>query len=191
MRISVSILAAVSGILLLLGASPLNAETESSKEETLPAAATPASATVQPEFKSVTVRGLNKVTARTSILDATLGTALRFGNLEIMALGCWKSAPEDQPENAALLEIWETKQDESPSRVFMGWMFSSSPAISSLEHAVYDVSVVRCNPKIEPVVQVPAEKDKAKKSAEPKKAVKEKPKAPETDEDQSEPAPLD
>ena len=31
-----------------------------------------------------------------------------------------------------------------PQTVFYGWMFASSPAVSSLEHAVYDVSVLTC-----------------------------------------------
>jgi len=29
--------------------------------------------------------------------------------------------------------------------IFMGWMFASSPAISGLEHPVYDITVLSCN----------------------------------------------
>jgi len=29
--------------------------------------------------------------------------------------------------------------------VFSGWMFSSSPAISALEHPVYDITLLACS----------------------------------------------
>lgn len=96
-------------------------------------------------FNSIVLRGLNKVTARSQLIDGPVGTAMRFGNLEIVATRCWKSPPEDQPENAALLEISELKPNESPSRIFSGWMFSSSPGLSALQHPVYDITVVSCN----------------------------------------------
>ena len=33
---------------------------------------------------------------------------------------------------------------ERPVRLFSGWMFASSPAVSALEHPVYDVWVTDC-----------------------------------------------
>src|SRR5690606_37861353 len=90
------------------------------------------------------LRGLNKVTARISVLEAPLGTVMRFGNLEIIAHRCWESPPEERPENATLLEIRELPIGEEPHRVFSGWMFSSSPALHGLEHPVYDVTVLEC-----------------------------------------------
>lgn len=103
----------------------------------------------QPEPESVytngiVLQGLNKVTARIQKLDGPLGAVMRFGNLEIIPRRCWKSSPEAQPENAALLEVWELKTGEESQRIFLGWMFSSSPGLSSLQHAVYDVSVIAC-----------------------------------------------
>lgn len=95
-------------------------------------------------FNAVRVRGLDKVTARTSLLEAPLGTIMRFGNLEIIARKCWQSAPEDQPEAAALLEIRELKPGEGPVPIFAGWMFASSPGLSSLEHPVYDITMLSC-----------------------------------------------
>jgi len=65
--------------------------------------------------------------------------------LEVVARRCWKSLPEDRPENAALLEISELKPDEAPQKIFLGWMFSSSPGLSGLEHPVYDIAVIACN----------------------------------------------
>lgn len=94
---------------------------------------------------AVILQGLNKVSAKASKIEAIIGIPIRFGTLEIIAHSCWKSAPGDQPENAALLEINEIKQGEPPARIFLGWMFSSSPSISSLEHPFYDITVIKCD----------------------------------------------
>lgn len=96
---------------------------------------------------TVVLRGLNKVTGTTSRIEGPVGTLLRFGTLEIIPQRCWKSEPEDRPENAALLEISELKPGEEPKKVFLGWMFSSSPGLSGLEHAVYDVTLLGCSTK--------------------------------------------
>lgn len=98
----------------------------------------------QEENNTLILQGLNKVIGRVSTLEILIGTLGRFENLEIIPRKCWKSPPEEQPENAALLEIREVKTDEAPKQIFLGWMLSSSPAISSLEHPVYDITVLSC-----------------------------------------------
>lgn len=95
-------------------------------------------------FNTVILQGLNKVTAHYSKIEAVIGSTIRFGTLEIIARSCWKSTPEERPENAALLEIYEIKQGEPPEKLFLGWMFSSSPGLSSLENPFYDITVVNC-----------------------------------------------
>lgn len=95
-------------------------------------------------FNGVKLQMLDKVTARISVLEAPLGTVQRFGNLEIIGRVCWQSPPSAQPENAALLDISESKIGQSPKRIFTGWMFSSSPALSALENPVYDITVLEC-----------------------------------------------
>jgi hypothetical protein len=42
------------------------------------------------------------------------------------------------------LQIDEIQRGEDPKRLFSGWMFASSPALSALEHPVYDVWAVDC-----------------------------------------------
>ncbi len=90
------------------------------------------------------LQGLDKITARISAIKAPIGQPVRFGTLEITARACDKRPPEEPPESAAYLEIRELRPGEPPARVFAGWMFASSPALSALEHPVYDVSVVDC-----------------------------------------------
>ena len=57
---------------------------------------------------------------------------------------CHKTPPEEPPESAAFLEIVDVRPDSPEVLLFSGWMFASSPAISALEHPVYDVWVVDC-----------------------------------------------
>lgn len=90
------------------------------------------------------LQGLDKITARVSRFDAPVGQYVTFGTLSIVVRDCEKSAPEDRPENAAFIQIYETRPGEEQRRLFSGWMFSSSPALSALEHPVYDVNLLEC-----------------------------------------------
>ena len=90
------------------------------------------------------LQGLDKVTARVSAIDAPLNIAVRFGTLEITARTCRRRPPEEPPETAAFLDIRDLKAGQAPARLFSGWMFASSPALSALEHPVYDVWVIDC-----------------------------------------------
>ena len=95
-------------------------------------------------FDVAVLQGLDKVTARVSTIEAPIGKAIRFGTLEIVARHCDKKPPEETPESAAFLDIWETRRGESAISLYRGWMFASSPALSALEHPVYDVWVLDC-----------------------------------------------
>lgn len=113
------------------------------------------------EYTTVTLQGLNKVTGHIVTLTGPVGTLLRFGTLAIVAHHCWQSPPDEQPENAAQLDISELKPGEPPKRIFLGWMFSSSPGLSGLEDPVYDVTVLSCGS--EPI-EKPVKKSGRKKS---------------------------
>lgn len=95
-------------------------------------------------FEIAVLQGLDKVTARVSTIEAPVGRTVRFGTLEIIARTCDKRPPEETPESAAFLDIWELRRGESAVSLFRGWMFASNPALSALEHPVYDVWVLDC-----------------------------------------------
>ena len=96
------------------------------------------------KYDIAVLQGLDKVTARVSTFEAPVGDTVRFGTLEIIARTCDKRPPEEPPESAAFLDIWEVRPDEPAISVFRGWMFASSPALSAMEHPVYDVWVIDC-----------------------------------------------
>jgi hypothetical protein len=103
---------------------------------TSPAAAIP--------MDTVLLQGLDKITARVSQIKVPVGGTVTFGALQITARACDKHPPEEAPEAAAFLEVVEVKPDEKPVLRFSGWMFASSPALSALEHPVYDLIVLDC-----------------------------------------------
>ena len=102
-----------------------------------------AAATMTPRPVAV-MQLLDKITARVSRFEAPVGRAVSFGTLSLVVRDCEKSAPEDRPENAAFVQIYENRPGEEQARLFSGWMFSSSPALSALEHPVYDVTLLDC-----------------------------------------------
>jgi hypothetical protein len=95
-------------------------------------------------YEVAVLQGLDKVTARVTEIEAPVGRTVRFGTLEIIARTCDKRPPEETPESAAFLDIWEVRQGLPALSLFRGWMFASIPALSALEHPVYDVWVLDC-----------------------------------------------
>ena len=93
------------------------------------------------------LQGLDKTTARVSKFDAPVDKSVRFGTLTITVRACVKRPPEEPPQTAAFMIIDEVRPGGTEvvsKRVFSGWMFASSPAISALEDPIYDVNVLDC-----------------------------------------------
>ncbi len=95
-------------------------------------------------FDTAILGGLDKVTARVVTITAPVGETVRLGSLEIVVRACKKHRPEDRPESGAFLDIWDIKHGQPAESVFRGWMFASSPALSAMEHPIYDVWVLDC-----------------------------------------------
>ena len=98
----------------------------------------------------VVLRGLDKTTGVTKDFTAPIGKKVRFHTLEVLARSCVKHPPEETPEAAAYLEIYDTpiadadKQAGPEHEIFAGWMYWSSPALNPLEHPSYDIWVIDC-----------------------------------------------
>jgi hypothetical protein len=82
---------------------------------------------------------LNKITGKTSLIEAHVGEVASFGDLEIKILSCQKSSPLDPPESASYLKI-----KNGDNILFSGWMYASSPALSAMENGIYDIWVKDC-----------------------------------------------
>lgn len=102
--------------------------------------------------QTASLRGLDKITGRSTDFQVRVGEIYRFGSLELDLKVCYQTPPEEVPESAAFLQVTSTLPMESelvPSEnetpmIFSGWMFASSPGLNALEHPVYDVWVIEC-----------------------------------------------
>jgi len=127
---------------------------EDADEDEKPRAATPPKTVEEPSKRqrrrTVVVQAIDKVTAETMRFEVEVGgRPVRFnGALIFSAKACEVSAPEEVERDAvAYLEVAlqarGTVQPET-RQIFRGWMFASTPAVSGLEHPVYDAWVVGC-----------------------------------------------
>ena len=93
----------------------------------------------------VILGGLDKITGRTIEIPVKMDESVKFGTLTIRVRQCIEAPPDEKPESSAFLEITDEPPGlQQPIPVFSGWMFASSPALSALEHPVYDVWVNAC-----------------------------------------------
>lgn len=106
----------------------------------------PAMATDLP-MKTAVVRGLDKVTGRIKTLHIPVGEVAQFGRISIAPESCYTHPPEESPQNAAFLYVFEKSVKGENIELFKGWMFSSNPALSAMEHPVYDIWVIECLPE--------------------------------------------
>lgn len=84
---------------------------------------------------------LDKVRAQASRTQIRVGQNATFGTLTITVRHC-VTRPADLPgDNAAFLEVADSRPNGA---TFRGWMLSGSPALSQLEHPLYDVRVMGC-----------------------------------------------
>lgn len=90
------------------------------------------------------LRGLDKVTGRISTFSIPVGQVGQFGKTFVVPESCYTRPPEESPENSAFLFIYEKSAKGENIELFKGWMFSSNPALSSMEHPVYDIWVLSC-----------------------------------------------
>ena len=98
---------------------------------------------------AVVLRTLDKVTATTKDYTVKVGNELKYGSLTVAVKHCEKKPPEEVPETYAFLQITDKKldgkgEDGEDEKLFSGWMMASNPAISALDHAVYDIWVIDC-----------------------------------------------
>ena len=109
---------------------------------------TDAESSVEPADEPAVVavlRGLDKVTGVAVTFEAPVGATTEFGRLELSVKACNGRAPDEPPESAAFLQIRDTRRPGSDELAFSGWMFASSPGLSAMDHARYDVWVLSCS----------------------------------------------
>lgn len=90
------------------------------------------------------IRAIDRSTGRTYKLAIPLNKEIIFSNLILNVKYCYKNPIDKEIENYAYLTV---KDKLINKYVFQGWMFSSSPSLSSLEHPINDIWLLNCSNK--------------------------------------------
>ncbi len=87
------------------------------------------------------LQALDKVNARHATLSAKIGEQVQYGTLHISVQACLVRPPNYPQDAAAFLSITDSSNE---STNFRGWMFAGEPALSMLQHPVFDIRVTGC-----------------------------------------------
>ncbi|MEX0368940.1 MAG: DUF2155 domain-containing protein [Ruegeria sp.] len=87
------------------------------------------------------LRGLDKVNGQTVDVELRSGDTASVFGLDVALGDCRYPADNPTGDAFAYLTIWEQGRSQ---QLFDGWMIATSPALNALDHARYDVWVIRC-----------------------------------------------
>ena len=90
---------------------------------------------------SAQLQVLDKVNAQNTTLTVKVGQTAQIASLSIQVQACSIHPPDQAQDSAAYLTITDSRPD-APN--FRGWMLANNPALSMLQHPIYDVRVVGC-----------------------------------------------
>lgn len=87
------------------------------------------------------LRGLDKSSGATTDIPLMIGDTKSFGRLSISLTDCRYPVADPGSNAYAQLIVFDPGQDRP---AFDGWMVATSPALSALDDARYDIWVLRC-----------------------------------------------
>ena len=91
--------------------------------------------------QGVQLRALDKISGEVVDFDLTPGQTKQLGRIQVTLGECRYPTGNPASDASAYLTI-RNAGDEAAA--FAGWMIASSPALNGLDHARYDVWVLRC-----------------------------------------------
>ena len=87
------------------------------------------------------LRGMDKISGEVVDFELTPAQTKQLGRIQVKLGECRYPADNPTGEAYAYLEIRNAGIEEP---VFQGWMIASSPALNALDHARYDIWLLRC-----------------------------------------------
>jgi hypothetical protein len=87
------------------------------------------------------LQALDKVNTRSATLSLKVGQTVQFQTLAITLRACRVRPPDQPADAAAYVEVTDSRPGWGG---FRGWLLQSSPALSMLEHPIYDLRVAAC-----------------------------------------------
>ena len=96
------------------------------------------------EKKYASFKLLNKTTNKVSTKDILVNSKISWETLYIEVLYCGSTPPTEIPEDYVLIDVYDKINSEN-TNIYKGWMISSSPDVTPLENAIYDLWLVDCS----------------------------------------------
>lgn len=112
---------------------------------------------------SVLMLGFNRDTGQRMQFRVNVGSTVNFENLSISVGACYKSKPEYPNESWAYVDVVDKggenlnqlavlaqrnraklKEAQGAHRLRKGWIIASSPTVTPIDHAIYDLTLIRC-----------------------------------------------
>ena len=88
---------------------------------------------------------LNKITAKSQQLSIKVGETAYFGNIAISVNKCWNNNDPYLAQSKILLKVVESRVDEDPQNIFLGWLISGNMSVATLEHPSYELIAIECS----------------------------------------------
>ena len=92
---------------------------------------------------SAKLKLLDKTTNKVTQKIINVNSIIDWESLNIQIYACYSTPPEEIPEDYVLLEIKDTLSKKK-EYIYRGWMISSSPDVTPLEHPIYDLWLIDC-----------------------------------------------
>ena len=87
---------------------------------------------------------LDKISNKLTTKTIAVNESDLIGTLNIKVYLCYTEPPNEIPEDYVLLDVKDNCQEEEIS-IYKGWMISSSPDVTPLEHPIYDLWLLGCS----------------------------------------------
>ena len=92
---------------------------------------------------SAKLKLLDKTTNKVTQKTINVNSIIDWDSLNIQIYACYSTPPEEIPEDYVLLEIKDTLS-KNKEYIYRGWMISSSPDVTPLEHPIYYLWLIDC-----------------------------------------------
>ena len=96
------------------------------------------------QMKYANFKLLDKISNKIFEKTIKVGSAEEIETLNIDVYACFTEPPDEISEDYVLIEVNDYFQNEYKS-VYKGWMISSTPEVTPIQHPIYDLWLVGCS----------------------------------------------
>ncbi len=90
------------------------------------------------------MQAMDKVTGRVNKITVPVNSKVSYGDFSLVLRACKKRPAEETPENFAFIDVTDKSFGKDEYNIFRGWVVSSTPGISAIEHPIYDIWLLEC-----------------------------------------------